>query len=48
MVKLNGIAASKGVAIGKLHFFNNVQRKVKLELSESPEQELERFESAAG
>ena len=46
MERFNGIAASRGVAIGKLHFFDNCQRPVQLARSDSPERELERFESA--
>ena len=46
MKKLTGIGASRGVAIGRLHFFDNVQRRVEMEKCESPERELERFEAA--
>ena len=46
MKRLTGIGASRGVAIGRLHFFDNVQRRVEMEKCESPERELERFEAA--
>lgn len=46
MKRLNGIAASKGIAIGQLAFYENRSAAVKSETNRSPLEEWERFEEA--
>lgn len=46
MKKLTGIGASRGVAIGRLHFFKNTATKIEPRKADSPEKELVRFEEA--
>lgn len=46
MKRLNGIAASKGIAIGQLAFYENRSASVKSETNRTPREEWRRFEMA--
>lgn len=46
MLKLAGVAASRGFAIGPLYYFDNTERKVELRTAQNPEAEMARFEVA--